>query len=403
MIKTNALGKFILSDGTNMLDDDILRSDMLKKLLIYILMHREHPITTQELSEALWDEDETDNPTGALKNLMYRLRNILKSVFGDYKFILTSPGAYCWNPDVEVVLDTEEFENHIKKAKFDDNVTSAIGHYEKALEYYRGDFMDNVLDKHWSVTLTTYYHSLFLTTTKELAKLYMDNERFQDMERICMNGLRYDRVDEQLHCYYILSLIRQNKFELAMKSFDDATKILYEALGIRNSGKLQEVHKELLQMSTGDNEECMENICDDMTEDGNLAGVYLCGYPVFREIYRLEARKIGRLGEAEYVVLITLELDSKVKADNEKMEQFIAKKAMKQLEESLRETLRIGDVAARYSDRQFVILLPTCTYESSVAVTKRIISNFQGKNKAHNVNLKFEFEQVTAAKSALVR
>lgn len=403
MIEAKALGKFNLSDGTNVLNDDILRSDMMKKLMIYILMHREHPVTTQELSEALWDEDETDNPTGALKNLMYRLRNILKATFGDYKFIITSPGAYCWNSDIEVNLDIEEFEKCIKLAKYNQDEVSAIEHYEKALEYYGGDFMDNVLDEHWAVTMATYYHSMFLTSTKELAELYMRSERFQEMERICMKGLKFDRVDEQLHCYYVMSLIKQNKFELALKSFDDATKILYEALGVRNSGKLQEVQKELLKMNTGDAEECIENIYEDMTEEGNLAGVYMCGYPVFREIYRLEARKIGRLGEAEFVVLITVELNGGSKADSGKVEHFITKQAMKQLEESLKETLRIGDVAARYSDRQFVILLPTCTYESSVAVTKRITSNFYEKNKGKKVTIKFEFEQVTAAKSALVR
>lgn len=403
LISTKALGKFLLSDGINILNDDVLRSDMLKKLIIYILVHRERPITTQELADALWDEDVTDNPTGALKNLMYRLRNILKTTFGDNKFILTSPGAYCWNSDVEVTLDVEEFENYVKLAKNASDEQTAIDNYEQALEFYRGDFMDNVLDKHWAVTLATYYHSLFLTTTKELAELYQKNECFQDMEHICMNGLRYDRVDEQLHCYYITALIKQNKLELAMKNFEEATKTLYEALGVRNSEKLKEVQAELLKMNTGETEQRMENIHEDMAEDGNLAGVYMCGYPVFREIYRLEARKISRLGEAEYVVLLTVEMNGNTKADNDKMEQFVTKKAMKQLEEALKETLRIGDVAARYSERQYVILLPTCTYESSVAVAKRIVSSFNNKNKNKMFIIKTEFEQVTAAKSALVR
>ena len=93
MIQVKALGKFILSDGEYLLNDDILRSDRLKKLLIYILMHREHPITTQELAEALWTEEETDNPAGALKNLMYRLRKCLKSALGSRPYILTGPGA----------------------------------------------------------------------------------------------------------------------------------------------------------------------------------------------------------------------------------------------------------------------------------------------------------------------
>jgi len=403
VLQVKSLGKFKVIKGETVLNDDNLRSDMLKKLLIYILTHREHPITTQELAEALWQEDETDNPTGALKNLMYRLRNIMKTTFGDIKFFITSPGAYSWNSEIEVFFDAEVFEKYAKSGKQASDVAERISNYEKALELYCGEFMDNVLDKHWAITLSTYYHSLFLTTTKELAELYLKEERYQDMERICMNGLRFDRVDEQLHAHYIMSLIRQNKFELAMKNYEEASKVLYDALGVRNSKKLQEVQKELLKMNKSEAAERLENIHQDMVEDGNPVGVYLCGYPVFREIYRLEVRKIGRLGEAEYVVLLTVELDEGIQTDNDKMEQFLVRQAMKNLEEALKATLRIGDVAARYSDRQFVVLLPTCTYESSVAVTKRIISNFNTRNKGKKITIKTDYEQVTAAESAFVR
>lgn len=320
MLKVKTLGKFSLSDGTNVLNDDTLRSDMLKKLVIYILMHRNQPVSTQKLLEALWDEDETDKPMGALKNLMYRLRSILKTTFGDSKFIITSPGAYYWNPEIEVTIDIEEFEKYIQLAKFEQDKGTAIENYEKALDFWQGDFMDNVLDEHWAVTIAAYYRSLFLSAAKELANLYMGAERYEDMEYICLDALRFDNVNEQMHCNYIMSLIKQNKLELAAKSYDDAAKILYDAFGIRNSGKLLEVQKELLKMNTGDAEETMENIYEDMTEDGKKVGVFICGYPVFREIYRLEARKISRLGESEFVVLITVGLSDKAKTENAKME-----------------------------------------------------------------------------------
>ena len=107
MLQVKSLGKFMVTDGAVILDDDVLRSDMLKKLLIYILTHREHPVTNQELAEALWQEDETDNPAGALKNLMYRLRNVLKKSIGDYNYIITSQGSYAWNNEIKVMLDIE--------------------------------------------------------------------------------------------------------------------------------------------------------------------------------------------------------------------------------------------------------------------------------------------------------
>lgn len=397
MLDVRTLGTFSVSDGINVLNDDILRSEMLKKLMVYILLHRDRPVSAQVLLEALWEEDETDNPIGALKNLMYRLRRALKATFGDQKFILTSPGAYSWNPEIEAELDIERFERYIKSARNNKNEKMVIENYEKALQLYQGDFMDNVLDEHWAVAAATYYRSLHLSATKELADLYMLTGRYQDMEYVCMNGLKFDHVDEQLHCNYIISLIRQDKFELAVQSFDAATKVLYETLGIRNTGRILAVQEELLKMNKGVTEESIETIYKDMREDEKPIGVYMCGYSVFREIYRLEARKTERLDAPEYVMLVTVELNQNMKNDNERMTRFIMKQAVKHLEESLKDTLRTCDVAARYSDRQFVVLLSGSTYESSVAAAKRITSKFERINKGTKVVLKFDYERIDVA------
>ena len=109
MLTVKSFGKFQITYGEHILNDELLRSDMLKKLLMYMLTHREHPASTQELAEALGQEDEVDNPAGALKNLMYRLRTILKKYISDDKFIITSQGSYAWNNEIEVDLDAERF------------------------------------------------------------------------------------------------------------------------------------------------------------------------------------------------------------------------------------------------------------------------------------------------------
>lgn len=379
------------------LDEDAIRSDMLTKLLIYMLLHREHPVSVQELAEALWDEEETENPAGALKNLMYRLRNLLKKYLGDEEYILTGRGAYSWNTEIGVVLDAEQFKKYCDAAKKSTDISEQIGSYEKAVALYQGDFMSQITDKHWIVTLSAYYHSMLLTAIKSLAELYMQKERYEDVERICSDGLAYDKVDEWLHCHRITALMRQNKQMLAMECYEQAVKVLYEALGVRNSVQLKAVYEELLTMSKGSEAEGLESIYEDMQEKGEPEGAYICGYPVFRAIYRLEARKIGRLGESQYVMLLTLLRKEEVVTANEQMAKFILKQGMEQMEEILRKALRIGDVAARYSDSQYVVLLPTCTYESCCRVAERILNRFQEKNKGKRITVKTDFEEVTTA------
>ena len=60
------------------LSDETLHSNMLVKLIVYILCNRKAIISANDLCDVLWREDESDNPIGALKNLLYRLRTILK-------------------------------------------------------------------------------------------------------------------------------------------------------------------------------------------------------------------------------------------------------------------------------------------------------------------------------------
>lgn len=68
-------------------DDKILtyeeiRSDKVIKLLVYLLTHRTHSISSAEITDVLWQNEEIDNPAGALKNLVYRLRTLFKTKFG---------------------------------------------------------------------------------------------------------------------------------------------------------------------------------------------------------------------------------------------------------------------------------------------------------------------------------
>ena len=117
MLTVNTLGKFQITDGDSIITEDTLRSVMVEKLLIYMLMYRDKTLTQNEISTALWQNEDVDNPAGALKNLMYRLRKCLISAFGENEYILTNRGSYRWNPEITINMDIESFENKIKLAK----------------------------------------------------------------------------------------------------------------------------------------------------------------------------------------------------------------------------------------------------------------------------------------------
>lgn len=403
MFLVNTLGRFCITNEDVVLNDEGIRSPMLTKLLLFMVTHRAQTLTTDDIATAIWLEEEVENPAGALKNLMYRLRTILKKSFGDTEFILTSRGSYRWNPEVELILDIEEFEGLINRArKESEDQDLAIQCYEEAIRLYQGDFMPKLTEMHWVVTTSTYYHSMYLSAIKGLAELYISAEKYDELESLCNEALSIDNVDEQLHYYLIYARIKNHNLKLAMQSYEKACEILHRELGVRNPEKLKAIHEELLKMNKGIEAENIERVQEDMTES-HAEGVFFCGYPVFREIYRLEARKITRIGEAEYVLLLTIKQKDGKSNITEQIEKFRIKKAMEELEMVLDRSLRIGDVAAKYSDSQFIVLLPSCTYEGGNMVAERIIQAFeQANSRLQNVELAFNLEEV-AATSKIVK
>lgn len=403
-IVVNTLGKFQISNDQGSINDKNIRSDMLKKLLLYLFLHRDHSLTIQELCTALWQEDEIDNPAGALKNLMYRLRNLLKTELGEGDYLLSKKGFYSWNSEIGVILDCEEFEKNLEMArKSDVENEDRLRHYEDALEMYEGDFMLSSTDAFWVLTLSTYYRSMYITSVKELAQLYLELGKYQQMESLCVEALRYETVDEQLHALLVKAYMCQNKQTQAKEAFEKMEKILYDQLGVRNTPQLTQLGEELISMNNGEALSDINQMSTEITEE-KVDGAYLCGYTVFREIYHLEARKIKRLGLSEYLVLFTIAMDAKVVSEiGKETAKENMRKAMDNLEKALCDTLRIGDVVSRYSSTQYVVMLNSCSYENSALVSNRVLSRFyQTSGKIKGLQVRMDVEEIIAA-SAIVK
>ena len=393
IVKT--LGKFELSNDFGILNDELLRSDMLKKLLIYLLLHRKASSSVQELTQALWMEEEIENPVRALNNLVYRLRTVLKTYLGDEKYIITGRGSYSWNKEIAVVMDVEQFEELSQNRYEGLSVQDKIKKYETAFYLYEGKFLESCFDVHWIMMLSTYYHSMFLELIKKLCVLYLKNNSYKELEKVCVLSLKNEVVEEDIYYYYITSLIRQKKHEFAISKYEEAVNHLYKIFGVQVFEKLDSVWDELKGNNDFGNQSTLKNIHQEMKEVKEDSGVFFCGYPIFKEIYRLEVRKNLRRGESHYLILFTLGIEKFIVNEEKNMKDYLTDQGMKKLKEVLQSVLRMGDVATRYSRNQYLVLLPTCTYENSVKVSQRVIEHFEHFYKKNVIKLKTEFEQIS--------
>ena len=398
IFEVKMFGDFQMIHENGILNEESIHSDKLVKLLAYLLIHKERSLSVQELSENLWHENETDNPAGKVKNLIYRLRRLLNTVIGKEEFIMSERGAYRWNPMILVQTDLELFKQMCTKAKKEENIELVKKQYEEASRLYQGEFLGRYANESWMIPLSTYYHSMFLSAVKNLAHIYEEQENYEQVEQLCNNALNYDLLDEQIHCSLIYALMKQNKQYLAMEHYYKASKILCETLSIKKPVELQLIYDELINMTKGEVTDPIAIIEKDMAEQTEAEGAFFCGYAVFREIFRLELRRINRSSISEYVMLITISLKNEYQSKNEGVNKYILNKSMKQMEEVLIASLRKGDVASKYSDTQYIMLLPFSIYETALMVSERIIKNYNKTYDISKINIKREIEAIGTLK-----
>ena len=94
-------GKFCLETDIGYLDEEKIHSKKLITLLAFFLLNYNRMIPAEELGELMWGNGGSSNPIGALKNLIYRLRNILKQL-GTAEYIVSQAGRYGWNNEIEI-------------------------------------------------------------------------------------------------------------------------------------------------------------------------------------------------------------------------------------------------------------------------------------------------------------
>lgn len=384
---------FQINAADKILNEKDIRSDMVTKLLVYMICHRNSNVSLQELSDVLWGDEGCDNPLGALKNLMYRLRNILKKNLGDYQYIITGRGYYKWNEQIELTVDVEQFEKFCKLAEKEKESKKKIELEIQADSLYKEKFLPQYIDEYWVMSLNVYYHSLYLRMVKNLVTNLEADKRYFEMEEVCHNALQIDELDEDLHYYFIKALNHENKQNMAIEHYRKASDLLYDSLGIRPSERLRGAYDELLkqQHTTEMDISVIKKELIDSTQ--SRKGAFICEYGVFKKNYELEVRRAKRLGVSVYLGLVTISPEMNLNIDSPAYNNIV-QLGVKQMQNVLMESLRSGDVITRYSEAQFILMLPACNYEDATAVMKRVLGKFDGMDHKARVRITYSLDEM---------
>lgn len=394
IIHVTMLGGFTLTMGDKILSDNDNRSRKAWNLLGYLIVNRRGDLSINELYSAVWQEGAQENPYGALKTLVFRVRKMMEQAgFPAQDLILSQRGTYVWNPEWKITSDVEQFENLCRGILTSGQETASMfRECMEAFELYKGVFLPKSADENWVGPLCSYYHSLYQKLVRAISEYLLGENEYGKVEEICGKAIEIDRFSEEFHYYSIYAASRRGDQKGALEQYMAVMEMFYRERFITPS----EHFKDLYRIISDQDQEVLTDlflIQDKLIQSGSLKGgsrgAYHCEFAVFKRLVQLESRGVERNGESVYLCLLTVG-----DRTGRTLKPGIQTRAMERLREAIKDSLRASDAYARYSVSQYMVLLPSATYENSEMVMKRVLNAFNRSYMRKEVSVSYSLDVV---------
>ena len=391
-LQVQMLGQFTLRYGDRTISDSDDRSRRVWSLLAYMLYNHGRSFAQEELIHLYWSNGEKSaDPGNALKSIFHRIRTALdklQPVLGRL-LIRRKAGRYFWNNAMPLSLDIEDFEAHFHAAEAAGDDDVRLAEYQAALALYAGDPLPRMTDEIWTIPIVAYYHSLYTRAAAGAIELLEKQEHTAEAVALCRRAIHIEPYQEDLYEHLMRGLLRTGDMKGAMSVYEEMSELLFAHFGVMPSETLRTLYRQATR-TVNDRTLTMDEVCSQLAEPAPHGGAMVCEYDFFKILYRAEARSIARNGHSANICLLSVS-----GKDGEMLARRSLDPAMNNLQVLVQNNLRRGDVIARCSISQYIILLPQANYENSRMVADRLVSAFYRRYPHSPARLRYTVQPLT--------
>lgn len=391
-LQVQMLGQFTLRYGDRTISDSDDRSRRVWSLLAYMLYNHGRSFAQEELIHLYWSNGEKSaDPGNALKSIFHRIRTALDKLQPGLGRLLIrrKAGRYFWNNVIPLSLDIEDFEAHFHAAEAAGDDDVRLAEYQAALALYAGDPLPRMTDEIWTIPIVAYYHSLYTRTAAGAIELLEKQERTAEAVALCHQAIHIEPYQEDLYEHLMHGLLRTGDMKGAMSVYEEMSELLFAHFGVMPSETLRTLYRQATR-TVNDRTLTMDEVCSQLAEPAPHGGAMVCEYDFFKILYRAEARSIARNGHSANICLLSIS-----GKDGEMLARRSLDPAMNNLQVLVQNNLRRGDVIARCSISQYIILLPQANYENSRMVADRLVSAFYRRYPHSPARLRYTVQPLT--------
>jgi len=246
----NMLGPVeIVRDPARPLARDAWTTRRARDILCFIASRRHYRASKDTIIDTFWGEAGQESVE---KNFHPTVSHIRKALNSNQplkqNFLLYRDGDYQLNPEFSYQIETEEFERLIndgETAQRERNLERCIDCYERALAFYRGEFMQGSYEP-WVEEQRTYYREQYLRILESLAAVAEKKEEWARSMDLAQRILSEDPFREDIYCLVMRAQAALGNRAAVKEQYETLRGLLQKELGVDPALQTQKTYRELM-------------------------------------------------------------------------------------------------------------------------------------------------------------
>ena len=388
-LKIHLLGEFYIENNQNHFPQEIKKSKQLIVLIAYLIIFRHTVVTKNKLIEILWPNDESDNPEGALRNLVYRARREMVKFFpnSNKQCIISKGNTYAWNPEIDCIIDVDEMEHLCKLIEVESDLDKEYAYCMELMTRYNQEFMFEFLEEEWVILQKNYYDNVFMRTVEKVCKNQISHDRYQEIIQLCNQVEFKYYANNHIYEYKLYALYQINQTSTALSYYHKVIDIYYSKFGLEPTKNMKKIYRMLLERSIHKPVD-VDELAQALVEQDDDQGTFYCDFDVFKKIYQMNVRSARRSSKLRYLVLLTLV------NKGEAISNDLLNKESDILKDVILADLRKNDVFSKCNPTQYSLIISTPSEEGCHKAVSRIIQRFEGKRQLDTLQIHYDIKNI---------
>ena len=199
-----------------------------RELLYYLLSHPQGR-TKEQIGLALWPDASTSQLRSSFHDTVFRLRRAL----GGKEWISFAKGRYDFERSLPYAFDAEAFEKNLAQARRlrSQSPDEAIGHLQKAVGLYGGDFLEDLPGGEWAYERQDELRREYQDALMLLGRMLFTRERHAEAAESYRKAIAQDEFMEEAHRELMRSQAALGERGRALRHYEDLAGLLEDRLG----------------------------------------------------------------------------------------------------------------------------------------------------------------------------